>query len=265
MKTNLIFRLAISLILLSYTFPSFSQTNANGTVVGKTSKNQTGTQANSSIDFMVGIEYAYRHLKTSSTDNIIVGILENRDLKESGKFNWRMGVNYNRKLISKLFLKTGLRLASIGYKGEKRTGIRWPSENNGGIWVLDPSLPHEIQVVDNYWFLEIPVAARIEFSEKKWNPFFELGLAPSVYLTTKTKTITDIDTSINFLKNNHPGFNKVQLAGFVSMGLNYTLNEKLQLFGQPIIRYHLTKLVNAPIKENLFNYGMEIGIRKKLT
>jgi len=162
-------------------------------------------------------------------------------------------------------LKTGLRLAIIGYKGENRTGLRWGSEHDGmGGWVLDPTLPHEIQLIDDYWFIELPIGARIRLNNKKLNPFFEFGVSPSIYLTTKTKIITDIDTSTKFNKNSQDEFNKIQMVGFISLGMNYYLNENIQIFGQPIIRYHLTKMADALINENLFNYGIEIGIRKRI-
>ena len=222
-------------------------------------------QISQSIDIVSGIEYSYRNLTTSSEDEIVTKILESRDNEESGKFNWRIGFNYNRRLTNKLFLRTGLRLASVGYKGEKRTGLRWGSEYDGmGGWVPDPNLPHEIQLIYDYWFAEIPIAGRFELNEKKLAQFFELGISPSIYLTTRTKSATDIGTDAEFQNDAIHDFNKVHIVGFVSFGLNYSINEKYQFFGQPILRYHFTKLADRPIAEYLFNYGIEIGIRRKI-
>ena len=54
-----------------------------------------------------------------------------------------------------------------------------------------------------------------------------------------------------------------------SFGLNYTLSKKLQIFGQPIFRYHLSSTaerqegINEQIlDEHLFTIGLEAGIRK---
>ena len=215
------------------------------------------SQINQSFDFVSGIEYSYRNLTTSSEDKSVKWILESRDNEESGKLNWRVGFNYNRRLTDKIFLRTGLRLASVGYKGEKIV-LRWGSDDT------DPNLPHEIQFVYDYWFAEIPIAGRFEMNRKKISPFFELGISPSIYLIQRTKTITDIKTETQFQNNNIDGFKKVHIVGFISFGVNYTINDKFQLFGQPIFRYHLTELVDAPIVEHLFNYGIEIGIRRKL-
>ena len=61
---------------------------------------------------------------------------------------------------------------------------------------------------------------------------------------------------------NNDGFNKLQLVGSVSFGANFKLNDRVQLFGQPIFRYHLTQLQNGIVSEFLYNAGIEIGVRK---
>ena len=180
--------------------------------------------------------------------------------------NWRLGFNYNRRLSSRIFLKTGARLASVGYKGEKKTGLRWGTEHDGnGGWAgPDPSLPHEIQLIDDYWFIEVPIAGRFEFGGKRLRPFIEAGGAPSVYLATRTKTVTDIGTDASFESGKALGFNQWHLVGYLSFGANYDIGERLQLFGQPVFRRHFTKLADAPIAEHLYNFGMELGVRRKL-
>ena len=237
---------AISFLVLVFPFPAFSQTNA-------------------SIDLVAGLEYSYRSLSTSSKDEIVAGILEGRNDKESGKLNWRAGFNYNRRLSNRFHLKSGLRLASVGYNGEKRTGLRYASEFvTPDLWVPDPSLPHEVQFIYDYWFIEIPIAGRFEFTNRKIAPFLELGIAPSVYVTTRTKIVTDLGTDVNFDNGVDAfDFHQFHLVGFVSFGVNFSINERMQLFGQPTFRYHLTKLVDAAIEEHLFNYGIEIGVRRK--
>lgn len=223
------------------------------------------SQINQSIDFVSGVEYSYRMLTSSSEDRVVWSMLEDRDDQEIGKLNWRVGFNYNRKISKNIFLKTGLRFASIGYKGEKITGIRWGSEHDGmGGWILDPSLPHEFQLVYDYWFTEIPMAGRFEINRKKLSPFFELGISPSIYLTSRKKTVTDIGKESEVPNGDVQDFNRLHVVGFISFGLNYSLNDTFQLFGQPVFRYHLTQLADAPISEYLLNYGIEIGIRRKI-
>lgn len=220
-------------------------------------------QFQSSIDFIGSVAYSYRNLTTTSTTPIVVEILKKREDTEVGKLNWRVGFNYNQQLFKRIHLKSGIRLASVGFKGENRTGLMWASEHDGmGGFIPNPNLIHEMQHIPDFWFLELPIVGRFEFTDKQLTPFVELGISPTIYLTTRNQFITDINETINFQRAND--FNQLQLVGSASFGLNYTLNEQLQLFGQPIFRYHLTKSRDRPIEERLFSYGLEMGIRKKI-
>lgn len=124
------------------------------------------SQMRSSFDLVMGIEHSYRKLTGGSVE-----FMQTRDDKETGKSNWRFGFNYNRRLTEKLFLKTGARLASVGFNGEKRM-LKWPSEiDSNGAWTPDPTLIHEYQEINDYWFFEIPIIGRYEFGGKKLIPF----------------------------------------------------------------------------------------------
>jgi len=205
------------------------------------------SQINSSIDFIAGIDYNFRTLNTNDDSETVAKIMNYRK-DETGRLNWRIGLNYNKKLTTKIFLKSGLRLASVGY-------AMFDSKNSN--WL-------EIHSTSDYWYLEIPITGRYEFSNKKLSFFFELGLAPNIYLTTFDKAKTDLDKELKFRRNRNSYFNNLQFVSIVSAGLNYNLTDQLQLFGQPIFRYHLTKLYDAPIEEHLNSYGLEFGIRKKM-
>jgi len=225
-------------------------------------------QKNQSIDFVGGFDYTYRTLDTDSQEEIFVNLVEDRNGDEAARANWRVGVNYNKKLTKSIFLKTGLRLASKGYKGETQGGLRWGSQHDG-MGGFDPDADpesgfEEVQINTNYWFLSIPIAARFEFNEKKWSPFVEVGLVPSIYLVTRNQQIAEEESSTMSFNEIPAGLNRIHFVGFASFGLNYTLNEKLQLFGQPSFRYHITTLADAPLDEHLYSVGIELGVRKRL-
>lgn len=214
------------------------------------------SQKKASIDVLGGVEFSSINLDNSYSW---------RDVKDSGKMNWRFGLNYNRQLTNKFFLKTGLRLASVGYNGAIKT-LKWPSEVDSlGNWVPDPTLNHKRQYIYDFWYLDIPLAGRFEFSGKKLTPFMEAGVSPHIYLFTKEKTVTDFETTVdNKSGDDHANIKNIQLVGSFSFGVNYNASKKTQLFFQPIFRYHLTKLFDSEYEDHLFNYGVEFGIRKQL-
>lgn len=222
-------------------------------------------QMNSSFDFMIGVDNTYRKLSTSSENVAFSSLMETRNKEENSRVNWRVGLNYNKRISHKIVLKTGLRFAWLGYNGAKRTDIRWPSEHDGmGSWSPDPSLPHELQINNEHWFIEIPLIVRYEWAEKKLIPFVELGVSPYYYLKTRIVSISDIGTEVSSIKGSTSNINKVHLAGSLSLGLSYSIMETIQVFGQGIFRYHLTQLNDDLIEERLNNVGFEIGIRKRL-
>lgn len=224
-------------------------------------------QHNSSIDLVGAIEYSYRTYSYSGNDDLFIRLVEERNEEEKGKSNWRFGFNYNKRLTNKLFLKTGLRLASIGYKGEEQTGLRWGSDHDGmgGFSPSpDPTIPREVQIIDNYIFLEVPIMARWEWGAKKWTTFMETGLSPHIYLTNRNRIITDISNEIEWSAVKPDGFNKIQFVASLSFGTNYQLNDTLQFFAQPVARYHITQQGKGDVNERLWSVGLEVGIRKML-
>ena len=222
-------------------------------------------QHKSSIDLVGSMEYSNRTYSYSGNDELFIRLVEDRNAEETGKSNWRFGFNYNKRLTDNMFLKTGLRLASVGYKGEKNENLRWGADHdgNGG---FDPSqnpdLPRSIQFIYNFIFLEVPVIARWEFGNEKWAPFIETGLSPHIYLSNRDLQVTDISNDVFWFRNRIDDFNTVHLVASLSFGVNYHLTDKLQLFAQPVARYHITKKGKGDVNERLWNVGLEIGVRK---
>jgi len=220
-------------------------------------------QQNSSIDFVGGIGSSFRNLKITSTNTTFLGIHERREMEETPKANWRLGFHYNRPIANQIHFKTGIRLASFGFKGEKKTDLRWASCHDGeGGFTPCTGGATEIQFVPNFLFLEVPIMARIAFNDKKWQPYIELGIAPALYLTTRTKVITNLDKEV--FTTQEGAANQFQLFGNAATGINYHLSTSWQFFGQLSFSYQLTPISDAPIKQHLFFYGMELGVRKEI-
>jgi hypothetical protein len=236
-------------------------------------------QAKQSIDIIGGLDF----YQTSGADGddieILEGFLSGRLLGEEdldtlralngsqkGKFNWRVGINYNRRITGKLFVKSGLRVASLGFDKIVRTGLISITVDPDNLETsLGSSSVPSVNFTNNYWFLEIPVAIRIELGEKKFSSFFELGLSPTIYLTNRKNQESELDSRRFVDDQSHfDFFNQVHWVGFASFGFNYNLGEKLQIFAQPIFRYSITNLAEGNIiEERLFTAGLELGLRKK--
>ena len=213
----------------------------------------------SQIEFGESINYSYRTL--INEDNVSITRAD-----ELGKLNTHFSISYSQRLKEKIWIKLGLGFSSQGYKTSKDENIR-PGSQHDGMGGFDPTLPSEfrsIQFKFNYQFLEIPVALRYEFSQKKWSPFFELGLTTSYYLQSVTKIILDDKKSSSEKFRDEDYINQIQLAPTLAFGITYSINEKWQTFISPNFRFYLTKTADAPVKQHLWSAGLALGMRMRL-
>lgn len=211
-------------------------------------------QSESSIDISFGVNNSFRTLNNTGDTEFINSIYELRQETEEKYVTLSFGIHYNKMITNNWHLRTGFRYTELGFEATVGNGLMWPSQHNGA-GGFNPNLPSlEPQfggMSANYSFLDVPIFLRKTFINKTWSPFFEFGIVPS-YL---------IQPSIEEVGFN---FNKFQLAGILSGGVNYTM-KSFQVFFQPAFRYHITNTVkNATIKEHLYSGGLEIGIRKLL-
>ena len=79
------------------------------------------SQFTSSIDLAGELDYSYRHLSTSETDEIYRTIFEIRQ-QEQAKTGVRFGFNYNKRLAKNLVFKTGI--SWVKKKGDTKRGSR---------------------------------------------------------------------------------------------------------------------------------------------
>lgn len=218
-------------------------------------------QLNSSLDIIFGMDHSFRTLSASDENPDYQNIIEVRRI-EKPQFNYRFGLNYNHRVNDHIFLKTGIRMARIGYIVKEDDNLRWPSEHDGmGGWKPDPNLPHNIKFVEDHFFIEIPFAGRYEFNQQKLTPFIEAGIMPHVYLGTRVVQQLGTEKTVEHRDEKDNNINTLNLAGNVSVGLNHNLTQKLQIFGQTIFRYHFTGTYDNPISEHLYSAGLELGMR----
>lgn len=208
-------------------------------------------QTSSSIGIMGSLDYTYRYIDTKLYS------------KESGKLNYRLGINYDRKISNRCWIEVGVRYASVGYKIDEKN-IKWGSEYDTlkGMWIPNPDLPHKLTSYIDYLFIEIPVCLRYQLSKSKWNPYFIAGISPDFYINTKVKNVTELYTTNNTEKTYF--FKKLNFSAIVGFGFDYAITQNCEVFGQPSFRYYFTNIQNQPIEEYLYSFGIELGVRKNL-
>lgn len=206
-------------------------------------------QSNTKLEILGSLDYSNRII-TNSISFHTHGM---------GKVNTHFGVNYYQKLKPKLWLKIGVGFASLGYNTKQSTLMFADGLATGGV-STDPLAGKKLQFSYNYHFLEIPFSLHYDFSEKKLKSFVEFGLVQMYYLQTITKQKLDGESHT---KGNEQEsiINDFQLATKIAFGVSYSFNEKWEMVVQPNFRYHLNKIVDAPVDEHFWSAGLAIGMR----
>jgi hypothetical protein len=147
--------------------------------------------------------------------------------------NYRFGVDYQRGLWRGLSLKAGLRIASWNL-----TITNYANEKN----------------ILNNLFVEIPLAIQYRLGQKKWQPYFELGLNPMIRVA-----YNDYSTSATF-------------AIHTGVGISYQISERVSLYGQLSGRFQPVESINfrahdsglfafeSGIYVSPFDLGLDVGI-----
>ena len=222
-------------------------------------------QSNSSVDIMLSPDVTYR-TRQYETPEIYGFTTKLIDSVEKPQLSYHVGVNFNRRLTSKIHFKTGVQIAKLSYT-ILNTNITWGNQNNNGNF--QPSAdPEGLVSVRSLTYVNVPIAVRYEFSDKKIAPFVELGFVPMYSVANNVKTVdrNGADVFDKPLSN----FTNFAVMLHWSLGLNYRINDEWQAFFQPTIRYELTQSNSfsyaffGSFKEHNYSIGSEFGLRMSL-
>lgn len=206
-------------------------------------------QTNSSIDLSASLDYGYRFLKLKESDrNSTNDFIINNRKSELAKLNWRSSLHYNQKLHNNLYLKLGISWLNEGYSSDDKSLI-----------FFDSGVVLEAKIKNNYSFIEVPLVLRYELWDRKWTPYAEIGCAVSTYIFSRNVYVYENERSTQQSKDGY--FYNFHATAITALGTNYNINEHFQLYVQTAFRIHFSPLVEAPIKEYLYNFGLELGGR----
>lgn len=221
------------------------------------------SQSNSKLELLGSIDLSYRNFGNS-------GLVQSVRSEEIPKLNFHFDITYNQRLKEKIWLKIGLGFASMGSKSKKKELIGGlDSQGNFDPFLLTGEF---FQSKYSYHFLEIPIAFRYEFSQKKIKPFIEVGLVTKYYLQSMGKFFKNENQIDKFIRREEK-VKPIQFAPTLSFGLSYEISEKWELVLQPNSTYHLTQtfkesadlsLSNGLVKEHQWSVGLAVALRMDL-
>lgn len=216
------------------------------------------SQSRSSIELSIQIGNSYRTF--SNTPNTITNnkVIDSRNLHKY-KPNYHLELGYNKVVTENIVLKSGINYSRIDYYTNKISDLRWPSEHDGnGGWQPDPTLPREFADQVNYTLIGIPLLFKYELNKNSLKPYVEIG--PSFQFLANAQYIesTNLSSETTELSNE---LNSINLFGRVGIGISYQISARYEIFTAAQYRKQLNNFRKMNITENLYNYGLNVGIR----
>ncbi len=226
-----------------------------GTIKTKVSAKTMDTTKTSKFEIGCSVSpgYGYRKLKADAESNDIKQI---RDTLEVARFGYTAGINVKYRFNNKIGIETGILYSDKGEKTKRTSFEDVPS----GQKVIYYTYKY------HYHYLDIPLKVNYYFFTGKVKLYVTAGISTNIFINKKTTLLKGHDKT-DWEKTNSKtttGFNRFNFALLAGAGINYKISDKLNLKAEPMYSRSLTSIINAPVKEYLYSYGLSIGIYRKL-
>lgn len=207
-----------------------------------------------SFGFSFSPDYTYRTLKSDIDD---MGFIDLRNETESARFGFTTGLTVKYRLSERLVLESGLQYADRGDKME--LGKTYYFGEDGA----EPIVSDNSKVVNHYYFLGIPLKANLFLVNKRTKVFLSTGISTDFFSGSKTKQTYTVDGIDEVTSYSEEGvdFNTVNFVGLAGLGIDYRINEKLEIRFEPIVRYSFSSLTTySDVKTYLYSAGINLAV-----
>jgi len=117
---------------------------------------------------------------------------------------------------------------------------------------------------NSYNYFEVPITFGYNFGIKKFDVFVKTGLITGFFMNAKANQIFyDESGVVNSMGKNQDEFNKISYSVSLSACINYSLTNKIGVFGEPFFRTSINSLLanNAYYKRKYTLSGLKFGLR----
>lgn len=204
------------------------------------------------IGLIVSPDYCYRTITSDGTvsmDNIV----SSRNKNETAQSGITSGINLCYFFKKRFSIETGINYSNRGYRTKYFSDFISP--------VPDPFIPTRINYIYNYNFIDIPLKINFIAGRKRMRFIAGAGINTNFLLFFKEAQIAEYADGRTIISYPKPetGFNFSDLSVSLSAGTDINLTNKLNLRIEPTYRYGLGIKQTSPIKEHLWNAGLNFG------
>jgi hypothetical protein len=216
---------------------------------------------NNESKFRIGIyiqpNIDYRRLFGTGENEITTLIIDSRNDYEISKIGYNIGLNTEFTITEKISIESGVSYSNKGYKSKKIDAIFPQGPEPSGLVAV------QISYLFNY--IEIPLQLNYKVGNNKLRFISSFGASINIMLSAQEKTkifYGDGSSQTNKLKVDNSytyAYNKLNIFPTISLGAEYLLNNNLTLRVQPTFNYGVLKIIDSPIRANLWSFGLKVG------
>jgi len=211
---------------------------------------------------------------------------ERREIQkdERNQFSSTFGVMVNLAIAPKITLQSGLSLSSWATNIEAKTIYARPDGNGnpnyrincaaGYSYINVKSSPapaygdsiHALRSNNRLTYLEVPLEVKYRLGNNRWEVLPGMGF--SANFLTQGKIATTVATNSGDVKatsDKIDGLRPLYLSGLANVTFQYRISKAVAIALTPASRFGLSAInKNAPVKTDLYAFGLEAGINIKL-
>jgi hypothetical protein len=212
---------------------------------------------NFSVGILLSPDYSYRHLYLGNDE---FNLVQMRNETESPRLGFTTGVVARYRLKKRWIVESGIQFSDKGNKYEFDDFVSLDDLISPG-HIEDPLIPEKITEKYHYSYWGIPAKLNYYFFQKKINMFVSAGVSTDFFLSGKRNSVIKFrDRTEKETSEMDEDFNKVSFSGLAGFGMETRISNLLQLQVAPVFRYSFTPLVDAPLKEHPWSFGLNVSV-----
>ena len=205
------------------------------------------------IGFSVSPNICYRTLEVNDGSSSSASIVKSRNENETVKLGYSAGLNMCINLKRSFGIEAGIQYSNKGFRTKMM--ILNPLQP-------DPFSPNQAKIIHNFHCLDIPIKANFTTDEGKIRVFTSVGLTANFFIketATSVLVFSDHTDRKTRLTSESDSYNKLNISPTMSAGVDYRINEKMNLRIEPTFRYGVLKIIDMPVTGYLYSGGINVA------
>lgn len=203
------------------------------------------------IGISISPDICFRTLRNNDGSTTSDQIIALRNDNEIFKFGYTTGLNIGYSINSFFGLEMGIHYSNKGYQSKMIDLVFSQPE---------PSLPEQFKYIDNFHFVDVPFKANFTLGKKRVRFFTSVGVTTNFFIkATTTSVMVYADREDRKTSSSNYEYAKVNFSPTFSAGIDFKINNSMNLRFEPTIRYGMMKIIDTPITAYLYNAGLNVS------